>query len=149
MNGVVGGYLTKIIEPFELDDIKDAYGGYEFSYIMKRGRDAIYNGRFTVEAPPKLDEQRESAAAAGKNGGGKALVRHSGKNGGGEVERSRRAAGRVRTAQRGDGGRGGVMGKRGEGERGWNRGGKGGGGSARGGGLTWGSPTMAPGQRNI
>src|SRR5260370_33548646 len=74
MHVVVGCYLTKIIEPFELDDIKDAYGGYEFSYIMKRGRDAIYNGRFTVEAPPKLDGQRESAAAAGENGGGNALV---------------------------------------------------------------------------
>ena len=93
MNGVVGGYLTKIIEPFELDDIKDAYGGYEFSYIMKRGRDAIYNGRFTVEAPPKLDGQRESAAAAGENGGGNALVQQFVNMLREELERSRGAAG--------------------------------------------------------
>jgi hypothetical protein len=93
MNGVVGGYLTKIIEPFELDDIKDAYGGYEFSYIMKRGRDAIYNGRFTVEAPPKLDGQRESAGATGENGGGNALVQQFVNMLREELMRSRDAAG--------------------------------------------------------
>jgi hypothetical protein len=59
MNGVVGGYLAKIVESFEIDDIKTAYGGYEFSYIMKRGRDALYSGRFSVEAEPRLDKGRE------------------------------------------------------------------------------------------
>ena len=65
MNGVVGGYLAKIVEPFDQDDIKTAYGGYEFSYIMKRGRDAVYSGRFTVEAEPRLDKGREVTTANG------------------------------------------------------------------------------------
>jgi hypothetical protein len=92
MNGVVGGYLTKIIEAFDLDDIKEAYGGYEFSYIMKRGRDALYNGKFTVEAPPKLDAQRESANAS-ENGGGAAIVQQFISMLREELERSRGAGG--------------------------------------------------------
>jgi hypothetical protein len=62
MNGVVGGYIAKIVEPFDVEDIKLAYGGYEFSYIMKKGRDLIYRGNFSVEAPPILDKTRESAS---------------------------------------------------------------------------------------
>src|SRR5260370_31407167 len=48
MNGVVGGYLTKIIQPFELDQIKEPYGGYQFNYIMKRSPDAIYKRQFPL-----------------------------------------------------------------------------------------------------
>jgi hypothetical protein len=65
MNGVVGGYLAKIVEAFDQEDIKAAYGGYEFSYIMKRGRDVVYSGRFTVEADPRLDKGREMSTANG------------------------------------------------------------------------------------
>jgi len=68
MNGVVGGYLTKIVEPFDIEDIKTAYGGYEFSYIMKRGREILYSGSFPIEAPPKLDATRESSGTT-ENGG--------------------------------------------------------------------------------
>lgn len=62
INGI-GGYLTKLQQPFDIEDIKLAYGGYEFSYIMKRGNDLAYSGRFRVEAPPKYDPSRESGAA--------------------------------------------------------------------------------------
>jgi hypothetical protein len=87
MNGVVGGYLAKIVEPFDQDDIKTAYGGYEFSYIMKRGREAIYSGRFAVEAEPRLDKDRElptpnDATPAGFAGQFIAMLRQ-------ELERSR------------------------------------------------------------
>lgn len=55
----LGGYLTKLTEAFDQEDVKNAFGGNEFSYIMKRGTIPIYSGRFKVEAPPKLDPQRE------------------------------------------------------------------------------------------
>lgn len=101
MNGVVGGYLAKIVEPFDIEDIKMAYGGYEFSYIMKRGRDVIYGGKFSVEAEPKLDKQRESTAAAENAGGGTnglaqqivSMLRD-------ELERSRESAGGDHTTER-------------------------------------------------
>jgi len=60
INGV-GGYLAKIIEPFDLEEVKTAYGGQEFSYIMKKKNDIVYSGRFTIEAPARLDPQREQA----------------------------------------------------------------------------------------
>jgi hypothetical protein len=56
----IGRYLVKIVEPFDIDDIKNAYGGFEFSYIMKRKNAIVYCGRFRIEAPPKLDTARES-----------------------------------------------------------------------------------------
>lgn len=61
INGV-GGYLAKIVEPFDIEDIKTAYGGQEFSYIMKRKNEIMYSGRFIVEAPAKFDSMREQAA---------------------------------------------------------------------------------------
>lgn len=60
INGL-GGYLTKITQPFDREDIKQAYGGNEFSYIMKKKNDLIYSGNFPVEAPPKFDPTRENA----------------------------------------------------------------------------------------
>lgn len=60
INGV-GGYLAKLVEPFDLEDVKTAYGGQEFSYIMKKKNDLVYGGRFTIEAPAKLDPNREQA----------------------------------------------------------------------------------------
>jgi hypothetical protein len=69
INGI-GGYLTKLQQPFDIEDIKLAYGGYEFSYIMKRGNDLAYSGRFRVEAPPKYDPSRESGAPAAAPGNG-------------------------------------------------------------------------------
>jgi hypothetical protein len=64
INGV-GGYLTKLQQAFDIEDIKVAFGGYEFSYIMKKGNDdIIYSGRFRIEAPPKYDPARELATAA-------------------------------------------------------------------------------------
>lgn len=69
INGV-GGYLTKLVQSFDVEDIKQAYGGREFSYIMKRDNKLIYSGRFSVEAPPRFDSARESAgtAVASSNG---------------------------------------------------------------------------------
>lgn len=74
MNGVVGGYLAKITDAFDIEDVKNAWGGYEFSYIMKRKNEIAYHGRFTVEAPPKVDPSRESTAGSenGSAGGGNA-----------------------------------------------------------------------------
>ncbi len=68
----VGGYLTKLTQPFDIEDIKNAFGGYEFSYIMKNKNEVAYSGRFKVEAPPRLDSLRERdgnahAAANGQN----------------------------------------------------------------------------------
>lgn len=63
INGV-GGYLTKLQQPFDIEDIKVAYGGYEFSYIMKKKNEIAHSGRFRVEAPPKFDATRESAPTA-------------------------------------------------------------------------------------
>jgi hypothetical protein len=75
INGI-GGYLTKLSQAFDIEDIKTAFGGYEFSYIMKKGNSMIYKGTFRVEAPPKYDLARENpnpvaapAAAAGPLGG--------------------------------------------------------------------------------
>src|SRR5229473_3100140 len=62
MNGIGGRYLVKIVERFDIEDIKNAYGGVEFSYIMKRKNAIVYSGRFRIEAPPKLDTARESLA---------------------------------------------------------------------------------------
>jgi ribosomal protein S17E len=67
INGV-GGYLTKLMQPFDIEDIKQAYGGREFSYIMKNEKGSIiYSGKFNVEAPPRFDAQRESPGG-GSNG---------------------------------------------------------------------------------
>lgn len=63
INGI-GGYLTKLQQPFDIEDIKLAYGGYEFSYIMKKGNDLVYGGRFRVEAPPKYDPSRENSTSS-------------------------------------------------------------------------------------
>jgi hypothetical protein len=60
INGV-GGYLTKLAQPFDQEDIKNAFGGREFSYIMKRDNQVVYSGRFSIEAPPRLDPTREAA----------------------------------------------------------------------------------------
>jgi hypothetical protein len=60
INGLGGGYLTKITQPFDMEDIKQTYGGYEFSYIMKKDDKIAYSGRFRVEAQPKLDPAREA-----------------------------------------------------------------------------------------
>ena len=71
----VGGYLTKLTGPFTIEDIKNAFGGYEFSYIMNRDGKIIYSGRFKVEAAPKFDLTREVAGAAtGDNNGQGAIV---------------------------------------------------------------------------
>jgi hypothetical protein len=72
INGI-GGYLAKLTQPFDVDDIKTAYGGYEFSYILKEGRDICKrcrnaSGHFRIEAPPKFDSQREIAGVAPANG---------------------------------------------------------------------------------
>jgi hypothetical protein len=70
INGV-GGYLTKLQQPFEIEDIKTAYGGYEFSYIMKKDNTIVYSGRFRVEAPPRYDSSREyPSAQPSSNGNG-------------------------------------------------------------------------------
>src|SRR5258708_2438389 len=64
INGI-GGYLTKLQQAFDIEDIKVAFGGYEFSYIMKKGNDdIIYSGRFRIESPPKYDPSRENATPA-------------------------------------------------------------------------------------
>jgi hypothetical protein len=67
INGV-GGYLTKLQQAFDIEDIKLAFGGQEFSYIMKRDNDIIYSGKFRIEAPPRYDSTRESAAGTPTNG---------------------------------------------------------------------------------
>lgn len=54
-----GGYLTKFTQAFDQEDIKQAYGGYDFSYIMKKNNKIIYAGKFHVEHPPRLDATRE------------------------------------------------------------------------------------------
>ena len=61
--GGVGGYLCKVVQPFDIDEIKNTYGGYEFSYIMKKENKIVYSGSFKIEAPPKLDPNRESSSA--------------------------------------------------------------------------------------
>jgi len=61
-----GGYLAKFSQAFDEEDIKQNYGGYEFSYIMNRGQACVYSGKFRIEAPPRLDAIRE----AGSNGHG-------------------------------------------------------------------------------
>jgi len=66
INGL-GGYLTKLQQPFDIEDIKNAYGGYEFSYIMKKKNDIAYSGRFRVEAAPKLDREREYNADSNRS----------------------------------------------------------------------------------
>lgn len=63
INGL-GGYLTKLQQTFDIEDIKNAYGGYEFSYIMKKGNEVAYSGRFRVESAPKYDPAREQTPAA-------------------------------------------------------------------------------------
>jgi hypothetical protein len=74
INGI-GGYLTKLQQSFDADDIKTAYGGYEFSYILKEGADICKkcrraSGTFRVEAPPKFDSSREAPGQAASNGHG-------------------------------------------------------------------------------
>ena len=67
----IGGYLTKLTQPFDIEDIKTAFGGYEFSYILKNKNEVVYSGRFKVEAPPRLDPTRErdgNPSAAANNG---------------------------------------------------------------------------------
>jgi hypothetical protein len=64
INGL-GGYLTKMCEPFDIDDIKTGFGGREFSYIMKNKNEIVYSGRFSVEAPPRLDREREMPTVSG------------------------------------------------------------------------------------
>jgi hypothetical protein len=59
INGL-GGYLVKLQQAFDIEDIKAAYGGYDFSYIMKKKNDIAYGGRFTIEADPKYDRAREN-----------------------------------------------------------------------------------------
>ncbi len=73
INGI-GGYLTKLQQPFDIEDIKTAYGGYEFSFIMKNGNDLAYSGRFRVEAPPKYDAVRENPNAVGAPSGGSSAM---------------------------------------------------------------------------
>lgn len=63
INGL-GGYLVKLVQPFDIEEIKQAYGGQEFSYIMKRKNEIMYSGRFKIEAPAKLDATREVAGQA-------------------------------------------------------------------------------------
>lgn len=63
INGM-GGYLVKLVQPFDIEEIKQAYGGQEFSYIMKRKNEIMYSGRFKIEAPAKLDAAREIAGQA-------------------------------------------------------------------------------------
>lgn len=63
INGM-GGYLVKMTEPFDIEDIKTIYGGREFSYIMKKGNEIVYAGRFSIEAPAKLDPARELAGGS-------------------------------------------------------------------------------------
>lgn len=66
MNGMGGGYLTKMVQSFDIDDVKQTYGGYEFSYIMKGRKDELlYKGTFRVEAPPRFDAVREQGGVAG------------------------------------------------------------------------------------
>jgi hypothetical protein len=69
INGV-GGYLTKLVQPFDIEDIKAAFGGREFSYIMKRDGKILYSGKFSVEAPPRLDATREGSGNPAPNGNG-------------------------------------------------------------------------------
>jgi hypothetical protein len=59
-----GGYLRKFVQAFDMDDIKRTYGGYRFSYIMKRDNQLIYSGDFKVEAPPLYDRERENVPGA-------------------------------------------------------------------------------------
>lgn len=84
INGL-GGYLTKLQQPFDFEDIKQAYGGYEFSYFLKEGNDICKkcrnaSGRFKVEAPPRFDTTREIPGTApavptnGHNGDGNAAL---------------------------------------------------------------------------
>jgi hypothetical protein len=67
INGT-GGYLVKLVQPFDIEDIKRAYGGYRFSYIMRKKGTILYSGDFKVEAPPKFDLQRENPNGAGGPG---------------------------------------------------------------------------------
>ena len=67
INGL-GGYLTKMMGPFEIDDVKNAFGGVRFSYIMKKGPKVVYGGDFRIEAPPRYDLVRERPDAMGGNG---------------------------------------------------------------------------------
>jgi len=62
INGL-GGYLFKTVTPFDIDEIKMAYGGRVFSYIMKKKGELIYSGKFPIEAPPKFDPTRENTGA--------------------------------------------------------------------------------------
>lgn len=55
----IGGYLAKMTEPFDVEDIKLKYGGYDFSYIMKKSNMILYKGKFHIEAQPILDLSRE------------------------------------------------------------------------------------------
>ncbi|HVC00268.1 MAG TPA: hypothetical protein VNJ12_13190 [Candidatus Dormibacteraeota bacterium] len=70
----MGGYLTKISQPFTIEDVKRAWGGYEFSYIMNRDGKILYSGRFKVEAEPKYDESRETVAGSNGDRGQNAIV---------------------------------------------------------------------------
>lgn len=63
INGL-GGYLVKMVHPFDIEDIKNAYGGYEFSYIMKKGNEIAYSGGFSIEASPKFDPAREQSSSS-------------------------------------------------------------------------------------
>lgn len=75
IQGAVGGYLTKLQQAFDLEDIKSAYGGYEFSYIMKGPKNQIiYSGKFRVEAPPKYDTREETAGNKPNDAGSMAIV---------------------------------------------------------------------------
>jgi hypothetical protein len=55
-----GGFLRKFVQPFDIDDIKRTFGGYKFSYIMKKEGKLIYGGDFRVEALPLYDREREN-----------------------------------------------------------------------------------------
>jgi hypothetical protein len=65
MNGIGGGYLVKMQEAFDIEDIKVAFGGYEFSYIMKNKNEVLRSTR--RENPPAAPsaanpEQRRSCS---------------------------------------------------------------------------------------
>jgi hypothetical protein len=63
----LGGYLKKFTYPIDIEEIKAVYGGRRFKIMLQRGGELIYKQEFIIEAPPKLDSQREAAAPAAVN----------------------------------------------------------------------------------
>jgi hypothetical protein len=54
-----GGYLAILTESFTEEDLKKRWGGYQFRAMLNRGRKCVCATSIEIEAPPKLDEQRE------------------------------------------------------------------------------------------